>query len=388
MHRGIDADATRMTAMDELESRHDAARRPPRLAGDEAPCPGAVKAEPEDFRVDEIPAYAPAGEGEHCFLHVEKRDLTTQEAIRRLARALGVPPREIGAAGQTDRRAVTTQWLSVPGVDPADVADRVREAGLAEGPAWLRVLGAERHPKKLRTGHLRGNRFTLVVRDVDPARASEADALLARLGTEGLPNYFGEQRFGRDNLAQAHAWLALGGRAPKDRFRRRMFVSAHQSGAFNAALAARVRAGELGALRSGEVCRVEASGGLFVVAPGTEDAEQARADAWETSPTGPLFGAKMPRAEADAGAAEERLEGQWGFGPEAYARMGKLGQGTRRPVRVRPEGLARDDVAEGWQLRFTLPPGSYATVLLRELFGDPPAREAKPAPAMPAPPQV
>ncbi|MEO0324855.1 MAG: tRNA pseudouridine(13) synthase TruD, partial [Myxococcota bacterium] len=189
------------------------------------------------------------------------------------------------------------------------------------------------------------------------------------------PNYFGSQRFGRDNLRQARDWLVAGGRAPRDRFVRRLIVSAFQSGAFNDSLARRVDAtregADLAALRPGELCRVEASGGLFVVAPGTEDAEAARVAAWETSPTGPLFGPKMPWPEADAAAEERALAASWGFSDAVLGRLGKLGAGTRRPIRVRPGELGRRTLDDGsWELRFTLPPGSYATVLLRELHGD------------------
>ena len=362
--------------MSDDDARHARALRPPRDLG-AAPLPGVTKDRPEDFRVEELPAYAPAGEGDHCFVHLEKRDLSTREAIRRLARALGVAARDVGAAGQKDRHAITTQWVSLPGVDPAEVGPRVVDAGLGEGDAWLRVLAAERHPKNLRTGHLRGNRFVLRIRDVDEASARDADARLERLAAEGIPNYFGSQRFGRANLAEAHTWLVAGGRAPRDRFLKRMLVIAHQSGAFNQALAERVARARAGAaacaqVRAGEVCRVEASGCIFVVAPGTEEAEAARVARWETSPTGPLFGPKMPAAEGAAADAERALAAAWGFTEPVLARLGRLGPGGRRAIRVRPGELERSTIEEGcWELRFTLPPGSYATVLLRELHGDP-----------------
>ena len=138
---------------------------------------GLHKATPEDFIVDELPAYAPSGEGGHTFLRIEKRGLTTAEAIARLCRALGVSPNEVGAAGQKDRQALTRQWISLPNVDP--------ERALAASAEGVRVLEAARHGHKLRTGHLAGNRFSLTVRGVVPdgarrARAPSSIALVER----------------------------------------------------------------------------------------------------------------------------------------------------------------------------------------------------------------
>jgi tRNA pseudouridine13 synthase len=146
---------------------------------------GRLKCSPEDFQVDERPAYLPGGSGPHLYLHVEKRGLTTRDAVRWLARALGVGERDVGYAGLKDKAAVTTQWLSFPVTRDPD------PAGLAtEG---LRVLAASRHQNKLRVGHSRGNAFQVVVRSGQLAAAA---ACAARLRETGLPNFFGPQRFG------------------------------------------------------------------------------------------------------------------------------------------------------------------------------------------------
>src|SRR5437899_11014052 len=130
--------------------------RPLRSCADLPGTGGASKLTPDDFMVEEVPAYPPKGEGDHTFLWIEKRGRTTLEAVRALAQTLGVDPREAGMAGLKDRQALTRQWVSLPRVDP----ERAR-AVVLEG---VRVLDAQRHPHKLRTGHLAANRFTITIR--------------------------------------------------------------------------------------------------------------------------------------------------------------------------------------------------------------------------------
>ena len=200
---------------------------------------GALRRTPEDFRVDEVPAYLPSGEGTHLYLRVEKRGRTTRDAIRALAAALGVPERDAGYAGLKDREAVTTQWLSFP-------VARDPEPTALESPG-LRVLEVSRHGNKLRPGHARGNRFALTVRGGDLERARAAAAALA---TRGFPNFFGPQRFGAAgrNAVTGKA-LLLGqrtpeaGRAARDRFLRRLCISAYQSELFNRWLTERLADG-------------------------------------------------------------------------------------------------------------------------------------------------
>src|SRR5512142_1769433 len=168
---------------------------------------GTLRASPEDFRVDEVPAYLPSGTGPHLYVRIEKRGRTTPDALRAIARALGVPERDAGYAGLKDRDAVTTQWLSFPCArdpDPAALA----------GPG-LRVLEASRHANKLRAGHVRANRFSIAVRGGDAARAREAAAALAE---RGLPNFFGPQRFGTEGRnAEVGRALLRGEQTPEAR---------------------------------------------------------------------------------------------------------------------------------------------------------------------------
>jgi tRNA pseudouridine13 synthase len=324
---------------------------------------GLVKAVPEDFVVEELPAYAPSGQGAHTFLFIEKRALTTDEAVARVAAALGAPPREAGTAGNKDRQAVCRQWISLPGVDPA------RARGLSlDG---VRVLEAARHEHKLRTGHLVGNRFTLTVRGATDGVA-RAGAVLAALAANGLPNYFGAQRFGTrgDNAERGRA-LVRGERARLGHGERRLLVSAYQSSLFNRYLDARIDDGLLAVALAGDVLKKTDTGGLFTVdAAGLADA-QARLAARRLVVTGPMFGHKMmsPPPGSAAHAREATLLAAEGLDAQAFATVGKLAEGTRRPlvVPVGEPAVRAGDEPDAVELRFVLGPGAYATVLLAEI---------------------
>ncbi len=332
----------------------------PRLCGI-SPVRGTLKTHPEDFYVEEIPAYAPSGQGGHLFVHIEKRGLTTRQAIERLARACGADARHAGSAGMKDRHAVTRQWLSFESADPARLAEAEDDQ--------LTILTTASNETKLRTGHLQGNRFRLRVRDVEAAAIGPTVEAAARLA-EGVPNYFGSQRFGREgnNVETARRWLVEGGRAPRARFKRKLMVSSLQSGAFNEVLRRRVLAGTVHAPMAGDVMQTVRRG-LF-----TDDdlaLLQERLDRWEISPTGPMFGSDMRRPTSDAETLEAEIEATFGFNAEVYGRMGKLGRGTRRVLRIRPLDLHCQAEEDGFTIAFQLPPGAYATVVMRELLAEP-----------------
>ncbi|MCW5801923.1 MAG: tRNA pseudouridine(13) synthase TruD, partial [Deltaproteobacteria bacterium] len=263
----------------------------PFLTADLSGIGGALRARAEDFVVDEVPAYPPSGAGDHVFARIEKRDHATPFAVKLIAAALGVQARDIGTAGLKDRRAVTTQWISLP---PPVTPDAVAALAL-EG---IRVLEVARHNHKLRTGHLRANRFRLRVRGVTDGAAERARAILVRLAeAPGAPNFYGEQRFGRagDNAARGRAIL-LGERS-RDRSRDRFFVSSLQAELFNAWLTARLADDLYRTALPGDVMhkrpRDGAPGGMFDCADAA--AETARLAAGEIVPTGPMFGDRMRR---------------------------------------------------------------------------------------------
>jgi tRNA pseudouridine13 synthase len=315
---------------------------------------------PEDFVVDEIPLFAPSGEGAHTFVRVEKRGRTTEEVARLLARLAGVAHAEVGYAGRKDKQAVTRQWLSVPGLDPA--------RALALEADGVRALEAVRHGQRLRTAQLRGNRFELVVRELSGEQLERAPGRAERLRRVGLPNKFGLQRFGLagDNAERARSLLA-GARVERDRRAARFLLSALQAEVFNAFLAERPL--PLDALEVGEVATLHASGGSFLV----EDLarEAPRAAAFEISASGPLFGTRLLRPRGAPAEREAALLRAAGIPDPVTPPRGIRLRGARRPVRVPVPDLALESVApDAVRLRFALPAGSYATVLAEALFTD------------------
>jgi tRNA pseudouridine13 synthase len=399
----------------------------PLLTRDVPGLPGVVRRSPEDFRVDELRLYEPSGEGDHVHFEVEKRGLTTDDLVRRVARALGVRPASVGYAGRKDARAVTRQTLSVEHVDE----DEVR--GLELDGAC--VLSAARHGNKLRRGHLLGNRFRIVVRESDPTRAPEVRRTLARFAETGLPNAFGPQRFGnrgdtaavgaaivrgdaasavraiagapgpRDHgavrrarelfdageyAAAARAWppgygtsarlcraMARSNRdARPDRALRSLsrrdvafYVSAWQAELFNLVLAARLDG--LDRIEDGEVLWDHA---LRRAVPCADlEAARARARDFEVSPTGPLVGPRMARPRGAAARLEDEVLASRGVETASLGPRWRGIDGGRRPLRVpvteaTVDGLADDPAA--LVLGFVLPAGAYATSVLAELGKD------------------
>lgn len=412
----------------------------PRLLADFDRPPGVLKLVPDDFEVDEIPLYPASGIGTHTYALIEKRGMATRQAVHILAEHLGVRRRDIGFAGLKDARAVTRQWISVEHVEP----DRLRGLTIS----GLSVLEVTRHGNKLRIGHLRGNRFRIRVRHSQTGRLAELQDALARLARRGVPNYFGPQRFGsrgdtwqvgraliRNELEEA-VDLILGRAVPGDRsltgkarrlydakdyrhalrawppsFRaerhalrvlaasngnrrrafsaideasRRFYVSSYQSELFNRAIAARLPLG-LDRLLPGDLAWVHASGAVFRVADAA--AEQPRADAFEISPSGPIFGYRMTQAEGEQARIEALLLEQESVTFDDFKRNPLRIKGMRRAMRFRPESaqvrLGADGRGPYLELEFVLPAGCYATTLLRELFdvqqvGDDEADEGDP----------
>ncbi|HUM11955.1 MAG TPA: tRNA pseudouridine(13) synthase TruD [Myxococcaceae bacterium] len=320
---------------------------------------GRVRVRPEDFEVEELPAYLPSGQGEHLFLWVEKLGLDTPDAARRIASALGLQLTEVSWAGLKDRVAVTRQWLSVPARAEASLP-------ALEGHPDLRVIAQARHANKLRVGHLRGNRFRIRIRDAE--RPEAAGPVMERLVAEGLPNAFGEQRFGRGDTGFRGLALLRGERLPHrpSTFERKLYVSAYQALLFNRLLEARLQGGTLRRALHGDLMRKRDSGGLFVCRE--PEVDQARLERGEIAPTGPIFGWKMQRPEGEVDAAEQAVLASEGLTLPSFKRLGSIAEGTRRPFSVPLADASWTADGSTVELSFTLPAGSYATVLLDEVM--------------------
>ncbi len=251
---------------------------------------GLSKDRAEDFAVEEISAYPPDGTGEFLFLWVEKTGLSAEQLVSHLARCLKIAHQDVGTAGMKDRQAVTRQMVSVPARCQALVETFAHEQ--------IRILEVHRHHNKLRTGHLRGNRFSILIRNVAVGALERALAIGARLAETGVPNFFGDQRFGRDaETLKLGLELLQGTKKPsaipraRRKFLLRLALSAVQSALFNRALVDRMNGGLLHQVLVGDVMQVVASGGPFVVEDA--DCDQARFNAGEIVVSGPIFGPKM-----------------------------------------------------------------------------------------------
>ncbi len=338
---------------------------PPLLTPDLPGVGGRIKVRSDDFEVEEVPSYEPSGEGDHLYLWVEKRDLGPEFFARTIAQRLGVHAGAVGTAGLKDRHAVTRQWVSVP----KEAEPRLKNL---DGDG-IRVLTVSRHVNKLKPGHLRGNRFRLLVRGADATKADAFAAVAERLRSHGMPNYYGPQRFGRDGSTLDLGFRCLAGRQRRRvrPFQFKFALSAVQSLFFNDYLGRRLTDGLLRTGLPGDVMMKWPAGGIFVA----EDvpAEQERFDRRETVTAGPMFGGRMYPAQGVAAEREARVLSDNGMTTEAFAGVGKLMSGTRRHNLVYLDDLTAEWEPDGLRLAFTLPSGCYATVLLREVMKSPAA---------------
>ncbi len=318
---------------------------------------GRLRCEPQDFKVVEIPGFQLTGSGEHDYLHIEKTNANTSWVARGLARHAGVPVRDIGFAGMKDRHAVTRQWFSVrrPGGEKASW-DRLNLEGVS-------ILDTQRHNRKLRRGSHQGNHFQLRLRSLsDKAPVTPLGERLARIAAAGVPNYFGEQRFGWDggNIDLAMRCFK-GGRMPRGQ--RSIALSAARSLIFNEVLSARVLAGNWDSLRDGDIANLNGSGSIFPVT--SIDAElRRRCQEFDLHPTGVLWGQGAPTTTGAASEIERQVAQSH---PELARGLERNTDEGRRALRLEVKNLewARSD--DGLTLSFSLLRGGFATAVLREL---------------------
>jgi len=335
---------------------------------------------PRDFTVEEIPLYEFSGTGEHLIVQVRKKGLSTWELTDLLSNCLGIPRRQIGYAGLKDKHALTTQYLSLPASVEKEL-ERFEHEG-------VKILDMTRHENKLRVGHLKGNRFRLRFKKVLGVQKEKIDQVLDWIEARGMPNYFGLQRFGTEgNNWQEGQALVEGKLRIRERKMREFLISAYQSKLFNDWLGRRIGLSRLleefserevegieklpaetlaGTKRQKHFFKILAGdwmmhypyGRIFIA----EDlaSEAAKFAAKDRCPTGLLPGKKVKRALEPARIIEAEYDDQ---------RIAE--QGSRRYAWVFPAEIRRRYVAEKahYELSFTLPKGSYATVLVAMLKG-------------------
>ena len=328
------------------------ANKPPALNG-------VIRTFPEDFKVDEQFAFDFTGEGEHALIHIEKTDTNTDWLARQIAEVSGLKKGDVSYAGLKDRKAVTTQWFSVwlPGKPDPDWSLLNSEN--------IKVLDSCRHNRKLRRGSLRGNQFTLIVRDVE-GDASDLEQRMNIIKQDGVPNYFGEQRFGIDGQNIKKAEIMFAGKREKDRFKRSIYLSAARSAMFNDVLSQRVEMNKWANGISGDVMLLDNSHSYFLATDIDETINQ-RLKEHDIHPSGPLWG----RGELLSKGAVEELESQLPSKFEVFdvgLKNARLDQ-DRRSLRLSVKNLEwdYDEKNKLLNLSFFLPAGGYATSVLREI---------------------
>jgi tRNA pseudouridine13 synthase len=325
---------------------------------------GVLRTTPEDFEVDEILGFAAGGEGPHALLRVRKRGANTEWVARELARAAGVKPFEVGFAGLKDRNAVTTQHFTVPR------GKRAAEEFIGLAGEGYEVLDSAPHQRKLPRGALEGNRFVIMVRGLacDPGHLRER---LARIASSGVPNYFGEQRFGREagNLAQVlRAAEVQDGESSRRRGRddqHGFTLSAARSLIFNAILAERVEQASWNRLSAGDVANLDGRGSVFAV-DSVDAALEQRCGALDVHPTAPLAGQGASLATGSVLALEESVAAKY---PQALSVIfAERMKPERRALRIRVRELEHEYSGDTLRLQFAVSAGSFATTVLREII--------------------
>jgi len=321
---------------------------------------GRIRQQVEDFLVSEVPLAEPCGEGEHSWLHVQKTGSNTQWVANQLAAFAGVKGNAVSYAGLKDRHAVTDQWFSVhlPGQPDPDWAALQHDE--------FRILSCRRHQRKLKTGALKGNRFTLTVRGVD-GEQPDIDARLGQVAAGGFPNYFGPQRFGRGGsnlVSAAHMFASRKRKVPRSK--RSIYLSSVRSALFNQVLSARVTEGSWNRLKPGEAVQLNERSACFV-AEDVDDVMLHRLAAGELHPTGPMPGDGESLCTDEARAFETQCLQPYSAWIDSLASARV--EVARRSLRIIPGSLSWQHRPEGClTVSFYLPAGSYATSLLAEVF--------------------
>jgi tRNA pseudouridine13 synthase len=320
---------------------------------------GIIRSRPDDFEVEEVLGHEPTGDGEHLWLWVEKREQNTVDVAKLIAREAGVHPKQVSFAGLKDRNAVTRQYFSV----------QLPGKGDPDWSAWsvpgVSILSACRSSRKIRRGRLKGNRFRLVIRDLNVDRELLEQRLLL-LRDHGAPNGFGEQRFGGNNVARARALFAGDLRRKPSRHKRGFYLSAARSLIFNRVLVRRLTDGSWNKMLTGDVAQLNGSQSIFVPEPDDHDLDE-RCAVLDLHPTGPLAGCGETLASGEVAELEqdvfvqeaELVRGLEQFGLRHERRALRMALGNLEWQMLEPDVL---------QMEFTLGQGSYATSVLRELI--------------------
>jgi tRNA pseudouridine13 synthase len=322
---------------------------------------GSTKSCPQDFQVEEVLGYDLGGTGEHLYLYIEKRGLTTQEMISALSKKLRIHSRLIAYSGLKDKHAITRQWISVH--TPQDL-----DATLLSSIPDIKLLKYARHSTKLRRGAHQANRFEITLRDLPAGRVALAELArsMERISLQGVPNYFGEQRFGRGgkNIDKARALFA--GKMCVPRLQRGLYLSAARSLIFNDILSKRVIADNWSTGLPGEVMMLDGSNSFFKTDALNREIN-ARLQSFDIHPSAPLWGSGELGSSMDAHAMESKLSTSLNELCHGLEDAGLRMQ--RRATRLMVRDLNYEWLdSRSLILKFWLQKGAYATTVLRELI--------------------
>lgn len=331
--------------------------RLPLITGELPGIGGVIKAEPEHFQVEEILPYAPCGEGEHLFIKLRRQGWNTADVGQALGKPFGLKTADVGWGGRKDKNAVTIQTFSL--LLPMTTQIETVKSVLNDLP--FELMDLKRHGNKLKTGHVAANRFRIILSQVGPHALSSAASIAEKLRKTGLPNFYGEQRFGIElrNIDRSIRLLKRGkARSKKEGF----MVSVLQSVLFNLWLTQRIEREAFDRVISGDLAKKTDTGGMFTI----EDLQEAqqRFQDRKIIYTGPIFGHKMRPAADQAEEYERGLLESLDLNPQIFKPL--RAPGSRRAGIVHVDDLSIEKVREGLEFTFTLPSGTYATTLLRE----------------------
>ena len=332
---------------------------------------GKIKENTESFVVEEVPVYECSGEGEHLFINITKENLTTKEVCDKLKEIFNLKWEDIGTAGLKDKNAKTTQTISLRfgnfnGINIDEIKEKIEN----EFSGKLKVNWMKKHSNKLKSGHLLGNNFKIKVLELDcdiEEAEKRAEKIIEKIKERGLPNYYGEQRFGKnqDNWSEGLAVLR-GEKKIYDKWMRKFLLSSVQSYLFNIYLSERIKRGWFDKLLAGDIAKKTDTGGLFYVEAETLEKEQERFDKKEIVFTGPMYGEKLMEAREKSGEFEKEILNKFNLSEKELKWLG----GTRRQGKliVNEISFEIDESKTAIWFSFFLPKGSFATVLLRELM--------------------
>lgn len=346
---------------------------------------GKIKKKPEHFIVEEVPLYSPSGiqsknnPPEHLYINFTKQNLNTKDVQKEISKIFNVKKMNIGIAGLKDKNVISKQTMSVSIRKPEErkekiVEERLKQLSNKEG---IKVNWYDWHTNKLRKGHILGNKFRIIISEL-PNEDYEKDKLLKKTNdivremvSKGVPNYFGEQRFGTKNDSGESSNLNrsikfIKGEKKFTGWIKNFLISVYQSYLLNQYLAKRVNEGKFDKLLVGDIAKKHSTGGLFEVLKENLEREQERYKKGEISFTAPLYGKKMwfPPENSEAEIFEKKI-----FDEESFCKIEEIpSDGTRRLGRVFPESVNVKKHEEGIELEFFLFKGSFATTILREIM--------------------